>query len=120
MTVEQLVKDGQLQVESLKAVLGRDELRASKPCIVLVVDEDVTMTRLFMDGFEGERNTNRCIMPLLGGALAEFAKRAMQEDAAGLEAMGKFFALGRKGRALNGGIGALLAALDGKEANDEQ
>ncbi len=123
MTVEQeLVKDGQFQVENLKTVLDNDELTTASPCIVLVVDEDATMARLFLHGFKDEqRSVNRCLMPLLGGALAELARQAMCNDPEALAVVGKFFGRDRaKDRALNS-LGGLLAALEGKEVvSDEQ
>lgn len=122
MTVEQeLVKDGQLQVESLKTVLGNDELTTASPCIVLVVDEDVTMGRLFLHGFKDEqRSVNRCLMPLLGAALAELARQAMCNDPEALAVVGKFFGRERaKNRARNS-LGGLLDSLVGKETGDEQ
>ena len=96
MTTNNIISDdGQLQVESLKAALENEIQAASQPCIVLVVDEDVTFARLFLQGLEGVRNTNRCIMPLLGAALAELAKRAMSEEPEALADMGKYFGLSR-------------------------
>lgn len=96
MTTNNIITDdGQLQVESLKAALENEIQAASQPCIVLVVDEGVTFARLFLQGIEGERNTNRCIMPLLGAALAELAKRVMNEEPEALAVMGKYFGLSR-------------------------
>ena len=122
MTVEhELVKDGQLQVENLKTVLGNDELTTASPCIVVVVDEAATMARLFLHGFVNEAGSvNRCLMPLLGGALAELARLAMCNDPEALAVVGKFFGRERaKNRARNS-LGGLLAALEGKETGNEQ
>lgn len=122
MTVEhELVKDGQLQVESLKTVLDNDKLTTASPCIVLVVDEDATMARIFLHGFKDEqRSVNRCLMPLLGGALAELARQAMCNDPEALAVVGKFFGRERaKDRARNS-LGGLLASLVGKEMGNEQ
>ncbi|MBE6434865.1 MAG: hypothetical protein E7030_01505 [Akkermansiaceae bacterium] len=122
MTVEQeLVKNGQLQVESLKTVLDNDALTTASPCIVLVVDEDATMARLFLHGFKDEqRSVNRCLMPLLGAALAELARQAMCNDPEALAVVGKFFGRERaKNRARNS-LGGLLASLVGKEMGNEQ
>ena len=121
MTVEQLVKDGQLQVESLKAVLGNDKLTTASPCIVLVVDEDATMARLFMHGFVDEAiSLNRCLMPLLGAALAELARLAMCKDPEALAVVGKFLGRERAKNRTRNSLGGLLAALGGKEVSDEQ
>lgn len=122
MTVEtKLVKDGQFQVESLKTVLGNDELTTTAPAIVLVVEEATTMTRLFLHGFENEASSvNRCLMPLLGAALCELAKQAMCRTPEALAVVGKFFGLGHaKNRARNS-LGGLLDSLVGKETGDEQ
>lgn len=121
MTVEQqqLVVDGQLQVESLKAALENEIQAASQPCIVLVVDEGVTLARLFLQGIEGKRNTNRCIMPMLGGALAELAKRAMDEEPDALAVMGKYFGLGREKKQQKAVLAALMPALGIKEEGEQ-
>lgn len=122
MTVEQeLVKDGQFQVGNLKTVLHNDALTTASPCIVLVVDEDATMARLFLHGFVNEATSiNRCLMPLLGAALAELARQAMCNDPEALAVVGKFFGRERaKNRARNS-LGGLLASLVGKETGDEQ
>ena len=122
MTVEQeLVKDGQLQCDALGAVLGDDGLTASKPCIVLVVDEDTTMARLFLHGFVNEATSiNRCLMPLLGAALAELARQAMCNDPEALAVVGKFFGRERAKNWARNSLGGLLADLEGKETGDEQ
>ena len=121
MTVEQqqLVVDGQLQVESLKAALENEIQAASQPCIVLVVDEGVTLTRLFMKGITGEKNTNRCIMPLLAGALAELSKRVMCEEPEALAVMGKYFGLGREKKASLSELLAAFAEVENKEGEQD-
>lgn len=122
MTVEhELVKDGQLQVENLKTVLGNDELTTASPCIVVVVDEDATMARLFLHGFVNEAaSVNRCLMPLLGGALAELARLAMCNDPEALAVVGKFFGRERAKNRFRNSLGGLLDSLVGKETGDEQ
>ncbi len=117
MTVEtELVKDGQLQVESLKTVLDNDALTTAAPCIVLVVDEDATTARLFLDGFADEaRSVNRCLMPLLGAALSELARQAMCNDPEALAVVGKFFGRERAKNRVKHGLAGLLAELTEKE-----
>ena len=118
MTVEQLVKDGQLQCDVLEAVLDMGELKDSQPCIVLVVREDSTQCRMMLDGLGN--NSNRCIMPMLGTALSEIASRAMWEDPEALAVMGRFFGLFKERRATKGKLDEMLTALNGKETEDEQ
>lgn len=121
MTVEQLVKDGQLQCDALGAVLDDDGLTASKPCIVLVVDEEYCQCRLLLGALAGREDSNSHLMPLLGIALSEFAARVMREEPEALAMMGRFYGLRHERRGAEKGLEALLAALEGKEAeNDEQ
>lgn len=116
MTDTELVKDGQLQVESLKTVLDNDALTTAAPCIVLVVDEDSTMGRLFMHGFEDEaRSVNRCLMPLLGAALSELARQAMSNDPEALAVVGKFFGRERAKIRARRSLTGLLAELTEEE-----
>ena len=115
MTEGNIVTDGQLQVENLKAVLDSDELGASMPCIVMVVDEDATLSRLMVEGIEGERNIHRCIMPMLGCALGELAKRAMCSEPEALSVVGRFFGLSREKNVTVATLEALKNALSGGE-----
>ena len=121
MTTNNIISDdGQLQVESLKAALENEIQAASQPCIVLVVDENVTFARLFLQGIKGERNTNRCIMPLLGAALAELAKHAMDEEPETLAVMGKYFGLGREKKASLSELLAAFAEVENKEGEQDE
>lgn len=120
MTVERLVKDGQLQCDALGAVLDDDGLTASKPCIVLVVDEEQCQCRLLLDALAGRVDYNSHLMPLLGVALSEFAARVMKEEPEALAMMGRFYGLSHERRGAKKGLAALLEVLGGKETGDEQ
>lgn len=126
MTVEQeLVKDGQLQVESLKAVVSKDGMRLDTPGIVLVADGNSTMALHSVAGCE-PGTWGSVLWPMVGGALAELLKRAKDHDAEAWAVVARYFVLSAQEEGVKAvrvkaeDFGALLAALEGKETGDEQ
>lgn len=130
MTVEQLVKDGQLQVESLKAVVSKDGMRLNRPGIVLVADGDSTMALHCIAGCE-PGTWGSVLWPMVGCALAELLKRAKEHDAEAWAVVARYFVLSQdeeeahvktvRVQASAKEFEALLAALEGKEVvSDEQ
>lgn len=126
MTVEQeLVKDGQLQVESLMAVVSKDGMRLDRPGIVLVADGNSTMALHSVAGFE-PGTWGSVLWPMVGGALAELLKRAKDHDAEAWAVVARYFVLSAQEEGVKAvrvkaeDFGALLAALEGKETGDEQ
>lgn len=126
MTVEELVKDGQLQVESLMAVLEKDGMRLDSPGVVLAADREHTMALHSVAGYE-TGTWGSVLWPMVGGALAELLKRAKDHDAEAWAVVARYFVLSHQEervkavRVKTEDFGALLAALNGKEAeNDEQ
>ena len=127
MTVKQLVNnDGQLQVESLLAVLDRDGLRLDRPGVVLAADGEKTLALHCVAGCE-PGTWGSVLWPMFGGALAELLQRAKTHDAEAWAVIARYFVLSQQEEVVKAvrvkaeDFGALLAALNGKEAeNDEQ
>lgn len=126
MTVEQeLVKDGQLQVESLKTVVSKDGMRLDRPGIVLVADGDSTMALHCIAGCE-PGTWGSVLWPMVGGAVAELVNRAKAHDADAWAVVARYFVLSGQPEGVKAvrvkaeDFGALLAALEGKETGDEQ
>lgn len=125
MTVEQLVKDGQLQVESLMAVLDKDGMRLDSPGVVLVADRTHTMALHSVEGCE-LGTWGSVLWPMVGGALAELLRRAKDHDAEAWAVVARYFVLSAQDEGVKAvrvkaeDFGALLAALGGKEAESDE
>lgn len=129
MTVEQLVKDGQLQVESLKAVLSKDGMQLDRAGVVLVADVGANMALHGTVGCE-VGTWGSVLWPMVGGALGELLRRAKAHDADAWAVIAQYFVLSHeddeepKVKAVGVKVkdfGALLAALGKSEQEgDEQ
>lgn len=122
MTVEhELVKDGQLQVESLKAVL--EDAALDKAGVVLVADSQHTVARSCVEGCT-LNSWGSVLWPMVGCAVAELVKRAKDHDAEAWAVVARYFVLSGQPEVKAVKVGSLdefLKVLGGKEAeSDEQ
>lgn len=122
MTVEhELVKDGQLQVESLKAVL--EDAALDKAGVVLVADSKHTVARSCVEGCT-LNSWGSVLWPMVGCAVAELVKRAKDHDAEAWAVVARYFVLSGQPDVKAVKVGSLdefLKVLGGKEAeSDEQ
>lgn len=121
MTVEhELVKDGQLQVESLKAVL--EDAALDKAGVVLVADSEHTVARSCVEGCT-LNSWGSVLWPMVGCAVAELVKRAKDHDAEAWAVVARYFVLSGQPEVKAVKVGSLdefLKVLGGKEVSDEQ
>lgn len=115
MTVEQLVKDGQLQLDTLVAAL--EDAALDKAGVVLVADSEHTVARSCVEGCT--LNTwGSVLWPMVGCALAELVKRAKDRDAEAWAVVARYFVLSGQPdvKAVKlGSLDELMEALGGKE-----
>ena len=121
MTVEQeLVKDGQLQLDTLFAAL--EDAALDKAGVVLVADSEHTVARSCVEGCT-LNSWGSVLWPMVGCAVAELVNRAKAHDADAWAVVARYFVLSGQPDVKAVKVGSLdefLEVLGGKEVCDEQ
>jgi len=122
MTVEQvLVKDGQLQLDTLFAAL--EDAALDKAGVVLVADSEHTVARSCVEGCT-LNSWGSVLWPMVGCAVAELVNRAKAHDADAWAVVARYFVLSGqpdvKAAVKVGSLDEFLEVLGGKEVCDEQ
>lgn len=121
MTVEQvLVKDGQLQLDTLFAAL--EDAALDKAGVVLVADSEHTVARSCVEGCK-LNSWGSVLWPMVGCAVAELVNRAKAHDADAWAVVARYFVLSGQPDVKAVKVGSLdefLEVLGGKEVCDEQ